>query len=350
MGRLTAIPGFAGTKTNPGFAYDENSALRIVKTDNGITMEIPEIGGRDKNDRLREMLYTSTNGNEVLRLTYDYDKANNIVRRNDNTYVYDELNRLQRATIEGVFEDKFIKEDMNIGQADQDYHGEKEPEANVTEQTEVKLDYSARSLIFNLRTEAENISRIELVPMQVRHRVPVEQIEIYYKQSESDPFFTKLDRSAWTGNKDAQGRITIKFKTVPRAMNMTRWEIGPKRGSCYGKSMRKNGSNGKVHYVPLLNEEVGYRKEFSSNAEYSFIYVGGQHFARVDGVIGVNGKKYFYHNDHLGSALAVTDEHGNKVVERDFTPFGERINPKSNSVSKSIFCISARTVICKHRT
>ena len=153
-----------------------------MKTDNGITMEIPEIGGRDKNGRLKEMLYSSTNGNEVLRLTYDYDKANNIVRRNDNTYVYDELNRLQRATIYGAFEDEFTKDDMDLGQADQDYHGEKDPEEDVTDQTEVKLDYSARSLIFNLRTEAENISRIELVPSQVRHRVPVEQIEIFYKQ------------------------------------------------------------------------------------------------------------------------------------------------------------------------
>ena len=43
-------------------------------------------------------------------------------------------------------------------------------------------------------------------------------------------------------------------------------------------------------------------------------------------MIGGSGKKFYYHNDHLGSALAVTDENGNKVVERDFTPFGERIN------------------------
>ena len=93
-----------------------------------------------------------------------------------------------------------------------------------------------------------------------------------------------------------------------------------------GFRVEKTGSKGKIHYVPLLNGEVGYRKEFSTNAEYSFIYVGIQHLARVNGVIGGSGKKFYYHNDHLGSALAVTDEYGNKVVERDFTPFGERIN------------------------
>lgn len=93
-----------------------------------------------------------------------------------------------------------------------------------------------------------------------------------------------------------------------------------------GFRVEKVGGKGKIHYVPLLNGEVGYRKEFATDTEYSFIYVGGQHLARVNGVIGGNGKKIFYHNDHLGSALAVTDENGNKVVERDFTPFGERIN------------------------
>ena len=93
-----------------------------------------------------------------------------------------------------------------------------------------------------------------------------------------------------------------------------------------GFRVEKVGSKGKIHYVPLLNGEVGYKKEFSSNKEYSFIYVGIQHLARVNGVIGGSGKRFYYHNDHLGSALSVTDENGNKVVERDFTPFGERIN------------------------
>jgi RHS repeat-associated protein len=59
---------------------------------------------------------------------------------------------------------------------------------------------------------------------------------------------------------------------------------------------------------------------------HSFIYFAGFHLARVDGVIGGTGKKYFYHNDHLGSALVVTDQDGNKVIERDFLPFGEMIN------------------------
>ena len=53
-----------------------------------------------------------------------------------------------------------------------------------------------------------------------------------------------------------------------------------------GFRVEKNGSKGRIDYVPLLNGEVGCRKDFSNNKEYSFIYVGGLHLARVNGVIG----------------------------------------------------------------
>ncbi len=334
----------------------------------------------------------------------------------------------------------------------QDYAGSKEQEQDVTDQTQVKLDYSARSLIFNLQTDAENISKIELTPATTGHRVPVEQLEIYYKQRENDFAYSKLERSAWSGVKDNQGRITIQFKPVLKAhllkihcnyddldlfqMPLDRSEFynspeklvtvyqklisrtesyqydamgnrktekillrkeygytytyGPRSNRLMSKvkddgsvkcdytydengnlttkvvtkentvdtweyaydllnqleqvkkngvivssyvydpngfRVEKDGSQGRIDYVPLLNGEVGYRKEFGSSKEYSFIYTGGQHLARVNGVIGDdNAKKFYYHNDHQGSALAVTDENGNKVVERDFTPFGERIN------------------------
>ena len=452
MGRLLAIPGFAGTKNNPGFDYDENSALKMIKTDNGITTTIPDIGGRDTNGRIKNMAVTKKNGDPILSLGYDYDNANNIIRRNDNVYTYNELNRLDKAIVHGAFQDQFTKADMRVGTVNQDYAGSKEQEEDVTDQTQVKLDNSARSLIFNLQTDAENVSQIELTPAATGHRVPVEQIEVYYKQRENDFAYSKLERSAWSGVKDNRGRILIRFKPVLNAHllkihcnyddldlfqmpvdrsefynspeklvtvyqklisrtesyqydemgnrktekillrkeygytysyysnsnrlqskakddgsvkydytydengNLTTkvvtkenavdtWEYSydllnqleqvKKNGvivSSYiydpnGFRVEKDGSQGRVDYVPLLNGEVGYRKEFGSSKEYSFIYTGGQHLARVNGVIGDdNAKKFYYHNDHQGSALAVTDENGNKVVERDFTPFGERIN------------------------
>ena len=372
-------------------------------------------------------------------MTFTYDYANNILTRNDNGYVYDKVNRLTQATIRGVFEDKFTKADMVMGTVDQDYHGDKDPEQDVTEQTQVKLDYSARSLIFDLQTDAQNVCRVELTPEQIGHRVPLDQIEIYYLSS-ADFYYQKLDRSKWVGTKDSSGRIIIKFTPVLQTSNLkihcnydyldylqqvvdksefynspeklvtvyqkqyTRtesyvydgmgnrlienialrkiygytyeyypnsnrlkskakndgterydytydengnltskvvtkgnavdsWEysydllnqlVQVKKNSVIvssyiydpnGFRVRKVGSKGTVDYVPLLNGEVGYKKEVTNNKDYSFVYVGGTHLARVNGVIGGEGKKFFYHNDHEGSAMVVTDESGNKVVD-----------------------------------
>jgi len=92
-----------------------------------------------------------------------------------------------------------------------------------------------------------------------------------------------------------------------------------------GFRVEKMGSQGRIDYVPVLNGEVGYRKEFTSGKEYSWVYVGGTKLARVDGTIGSTGAKYFYANDHQGSCMVITDGNGNKVVQKDHSPFGERI-------------------------
>lgn len=453
MNRLVSISGFAGTSSKPGFTYDENSALASITTNNGVTTSYQ----RDKDGRITNIDSTKS-GNSVMSLKYTYDDANNIITRNDNSYVYDKVNRLQQATIRGYFEDNFTKADMLIGKVDQDYHGEKEQEEDVTAQTQVKMDYSARSLIFNLKMDAENICRVELSPELASHRVPTDQMDIYYRNGVG---FTKLDKSLWTGTKDERGKIIIRFtpvlntseikihcnyddldylqmppdnksefynspdklvtvyqkfisrietygydgmgnrtsekiqlrkeygytytygpksnrlmsrvkddgtekieyayddngnltsKVVTKGNTVDTWEYSydllnqleqvTKNGTVVsnyvydpsGFRVEKSDSKGRIDYVPLLNGEVGYRKEFNSGREYSFIYVGGQHLARVNGVVGGGGKKFFYANDTQGTAMGITDEKGNKVVERDFAPFGERLKQSETDVVAS---------------
>ena len=51
----------------------------------------------------------------------------------------------------------------------------------------------------------------------------------------------------------------------------------------------------------------------------------GRHFARVDGYRTTTTEKrttYFYHTDHLGSTVLVTDENGATVWSTEYTPFG----------------------------
>jgi RHS repeat-associated protein len=89
-----------------------------------------------------------------------------------------------------------------------------------------------------------------------------------------------------------------------------------------GLRIKKTSPKEQVYYVFDTGGNVLYEQE---NREYmEYIYVLGKHFARVDGDLdnGI-GKKYFYHTDHLGSTVAVTDEAGKKVWDTEYTPFGK---------------------------
>ncbi|NLW46989.1 MAG: hypothetical protein GXY86_06600 [Firmicutes bacterium] len=89
-----------------------------------------------------------------------------------------------------------------------------------------------------------------------------------------------------------------------------------------GLRLKKQGNDKAVYYVFDTGGNVLYEQE---NREYlEYIYVLGKHFARVDGNLDNPGqtKKYFYHTDHLGSTVAVTDEAGQTVWTGEYTPFG----------------------------
>ena len=383
----------------------------------------------------------------LFLLSSVYDDANKIIQRNNNIYIYDKVNRLVQATIQGAFEDNFTSADMNMGTVDKDYLGNMPAEQDITIQTQIELDYSARSLVLDLQTDATNICRVELTPQLTGNRLTADQIEIYYLDGFN---YDKLDPSKWTGVKDANGRIIIQFNPIlntsrlkihcnfddldylqlavdnsefynspdqlvtvyqkvlsrtetyayDNAGNRTSEQVLVRKQSGYtysyypnsnrlqskvkddgtarydytydedgnltakvvtkgstvdtwgysydllnqlmqvmkngmvvssyiydpnGFRVQKVGSTGRIDYVPLLNGEVGYRKEFTSGKEYSWVYVGGTKLARVDGTIGGTGAKYFYANDHQGSCMVITDGNGNVVTEKDHSPFGERI-------------------------
>jgi RHS repeat-associated protein len=63
-----------------------------------------------------------------------------------------------------------------------------------------------------------------------------------------------------------------------------------------------------------------------TSTENSYIFAGGTHFAKVEGPIGSTAELYYYHNDHLGSPMAITDSQGNLAWSQDYLPYGEALN------------------------
>jgi RHS repeat-associated protein len=58
----------------------------------------------------------------------------------------------------------------------------------------------------------------------------------------------------------------------------------------------------------------------------SYIYAGANRLAMVDG----SGNLFYYHNDHLGTPLAMTNSGGNVVWKAAYDPFGEaQVDPAS---------------------
>lgn len=63
-----------------------------------------------------------------------------------------------------------------------------------------------------------------------------------------------------------------------------------------------------------------------TSTENSYVFANSTHFAKVEGAIGSIAEVYYYHNDHLGSSMAITDKDGNLAWSQDYLPYGEALN------------------------
>ena len=89
-----------------------------------------------------------------------------------------------------------------------------------------------------------------------------------------------------------------------------------------GLRLSKQTKEQTTYYVFSLNGQVIYEQEDTDYTEY--LYVFNRHFARVDGNLLTEERTiYFYHTDHLGSTVLVTNELGQTVWNSEYTPFGQ---------------------------
>ena len=93
-----------------------------------------------------------------------------------------------------------------------------------------------------------------------------------------------------------------------------------------GLRIKKTSPKGQIYYVFDSGGNVLYEQENRDYMEY--VYVLGKHFARIDGNLDNLNEttKYFYHTDHLGSTVLVTDEQGQQVWASEYSPFGKQVS------------------------
>ena len=88
-----------------------------------------------------------------------------------------------------------------------------------------------------------------------------------------------------------------------------------------GLRVKKENSLEETYYLYNQSDQLIYEQENSQSVEY--IYVAGKHLARVDtDRVTDKADTYFYHTDHLGSSVLVTNSGGEIVWSAEYTPFG----------------------------
>ena len=200
VGELVGVPGFV----RPGTVqYDGGGYLESVQAANGAEVRWEY----DRNNRIVGLHYAS-GSSSIKDYAYAYDKANNVIWKNDNYYAYDELNQLIYEQRMDQIEDK---QENQTGVIEDDFFGGK-PLEFVVPGTFIKLDYASNSVGVNMGISA-NVNRIELVPNVGSPVSRVydheETLSIYSSGSNGEGSYVRA--TTWAMNKKENGVLEIRF-------------------------------------------------------------------------------------------------------------------------------------------
>jgi uncharacterized protein RhaS with RHS repeats len=87
-----------------------------------------------------------------------------------------------------------------------------------------------------------------------------------------------------------------------------------------GQRVKKYTENGTKCTVFHYDQNGLLIAESSSSGtiKAEYVYLNGQPLVKIE-----NNNIYYYHNDHLGTSMLMTDSSAGKVWEGEFKPFGE---------------------------
>ena len=209
LDQLTTMPGWI----SGSLAYDTAGHLTGFTLANGAQKTI----AYDSQDRLAGLGYSAA-GTDLASYTFTYDKASNIISKNQNSYSYDKLNQLIGTSEKGWFQKKPSDLSPTLTTKDRDYLGTKILSFNAPATTEIALDSASRSVGVDLGA-VYGVNKIELHPANASHRVRQQDLSIYISldnaQASSDPEmsdYTKVTDLTMAAASD--GVLTLTFPTL----------------------------------------------------------------------------------------------------------------------------------------
>jgi RHS repeat-associated protein len=151
VGEVTHVPGYLLEGT---ICYDRGGVLESAQAANGVDIRWE----RDGNGRLIGLGYYGGK-TKIKEYSFTYDEADNVIWKNGNRYVYDEMNQL---LFEHRTDNVDLEQRKRVGWVEDDFFGGKSLEF-VVRSTTVALDYASSSIGVDLGLDV-NVNRIELVP------------------------------------------------------------------------------------------------------------------------------------------------------------------------------------------
>jgi len=300
----------SGVTYLPSITYHNTGALDLVTFANGVTTD----HSIDERNRLTGIV---TPG--LMNIGIGYDYASNVETWTDylspgksRSFGYDDLDRLTSAIAAGMWGSlSFTYDEL----------GNRTGRTLNDETTNYNCDESTNRLSSLSGVEGGVFTYDEVGRLATEKRGAVGEIF-------SDGFESG-DTSAWgsTLSGGPAAEVTTLVFTFNAGDQLTRVErdgqtLGDYTFDGDGLRVSKTVDGQTVHYLrdPAGNTLVEYDQDITLIAEY--VYAGGRQVAKVE-PNGVGGEDVsFFHSDHLGTALVITDDAGSVTWSGDYYPFG----------------------------
>ena len=186
LGQLQKVPGFVDQTP----IYDNGGLLTSITASNGITANY----SYDQNGRLTGLSYANQSAATLKSYSLTYDEANNIIKKNSDSFQYDLLNQLLYANLNGSFENSPGEEVQKVGNTVSDFKGQQSFGFELNQMDIIDLDYAAGSIGVDLLAQM-NVTKIDLQPNSPINRVTKpSSIRVYYSQD--NVTYTRL--TGWT--------------------------------------------------------------------------------------------------------------------------------------------------------
>ncbi|MEW6619279.1 MAG: RHS repeat-associated core domain-containing protein [bacterium] len=143
-----------------------------------------------------------------------------------------------------------------------------------------------------------------------------EDIPLYWPRDKKETFQVILN---------VDGSIIFQYKDLQRVDSWVKAGIEDERGKEGIGISQTSLANGKAYEIVRVVQKLESppAEKVTITSKTSYVYGNGQLVAKLqEEPIGSSPKVYYYHNDHLGSARAITDKDGKVVEQYFYYPFG----------------------------